>query len=205
MSFVEERLRDDIESGAEGGPGFKTTITTLSSGHEQRNIDWEYERGEWDLSYGIQTKNDYREVLSFFRARRGRAVGFRFKDWVDYRVFRAEQFAEGDGSTTKFQLYKWYGGFNTGYQRPIQKPVDGTFTIYVDDVEVPTATIDPLTGVVTFVSAPGVFDVISAEGEFDVPVRFALDRMNAAVEWEEAASLPNIPIIELRQPFGSLV
>ena len=205
MSFVEERLRDDIESGAEGGPGFKTTVTTLSSGHEQRNIDWEYDRGEWDLSYGIQTKNDYRVVLAFFRARRGRAIGFRFKDWADYRVFQTEQFAEGDGSTLKFQLYKWYGGFNTGYRRAIQKPVDGTFTIYVDDVEDTDATIDPATGVITFLSAPGNGDVISAAGEFDVPVRLALDRMSASIEWVDAASLPNIPIIELRQPFGSLV
>lgn len=207
MSFVELRLRDDIESGAEGGPGFKTTVTTLASGHEQRNIDWEFERGEWDLSYGIQTKNDYREVLSFFRARRGRAIGFRFKDWADYRLFRGEQFAAGDGVSTKFQLYKWYGGFNLSdsYRRPIQKPVDGTVSIFVNDVLDAGAVVDPITGVVTLSSPAGGASVISAEGEFDVPVRFGLDRMSAVLNWEDAAALPNIPILELRQPFGSLV
>lgn len=204
MSFVETRLRDDVEKGAEGGPGFKTTVITLSSGHEQRNIDWEYERGEWDLAYGIRTKSAYNETLEFFRARRGRAFGFRFKDWADYELDSTQQFAEGDGATLKFQLFKWYGGYLTGYSRPIQKPVDGTVRVFVDGVEDTGATVDSTTGVITFLSAPIASAVISASGEFDVPVRFALDRMAASVEWENAAAIPNIPIIELRQPFGSL-
>jgi uncharacterized protein (TIGR02217 family) len=205
MSFVEVRLREDVERGAEGGPGFRTTVIPLASGHEQRNIDWEFERGEWDLAYGITDKVTYSEVLAFFRARRGRAIGFRFKDFVDYQLDEASQFAVGNGTATKFQLYKWYGGFGTGYRRPIQKPVTGTVGIYVGGVLQPSGvSVNYTNGVVTFEAAPAGGAVISADGEFDVPVRFNIDTLRANVVWENAASFPNIPVIEIRQPFGSL-
>lgn len=204
MSFVETRIREDVERGAEGGPGFRTTVIPLASGQEQRNIDWEFERGEWDLAYGVTNKIAYTEVLAFFRARRGRAIGFRFKDFVDYELFSTDQFAAGDGTTTKFQLYKWYGGYSTGYRRPIQKPVSATVKVFVGGVEDVGATVDYTTGVVTLSSPPAAAAVISASGEFDVPVRFNIDTLRANVQWENAASFPSVPIVELRQPFGSL-
>jgi len=206
MSFVEVRLREDVERGAEGGPGFRTTIIPLASGHEQRNIDWEFERGQWDLAYGVTNKVTYSEVLAFFRARRGRAIGFRFKDFVDYELDETVQFAAGNGTATKFQLYKWYGGYSTGYRRPIQKPVTGTVEIYVGGVlQTSGVSVNYTNGVVTFTSAPADGAVISAAGEFDVPVRFDIDVLRANVIWENAASFPSIPVVEIRQPFGSLV
>ena len=205
MTFVETRLREDVERGAEGGPGFRTTVLPLASGHEQRNEDWEFERGQWDVAYGITNKVTYSEVLSFFRARKGRAIGFRFKDFIDYELSALDQFAKGDGAKTKFQLYKWYGGFETGYKRPIQKPVSGTILVYVADVLDDSATVDYTTGVITLSTAASTDAVISAGGQFDVPVRFDIDALRANVIWEGAASIPNIPLIEIRQPFGSLV
>ena len=38
MAFHEIRFPDDIAYGASGGPEFATTIVTMASGFEQRNI-----------------------------------------------------------------------------------------------------------------------------------------------------------------------
>lgn len=83
--FHEARLPEHIESGSKGGPEFNTTVIEMTSGREQRNKRWALPRASWDISYGIMDQDDYSTVLAFFYARRGRAFGFRFKDWSDYR------------------------------------------------------------------------------------------------------------------------
>ena len=51
-AFHEVQFPTSISMGAVGGPRFSTTITTLSGGTEQRNINWKQSRGEWDVSCG---------------------------------------------------------------------------------------------------------------------------------------------------------
>ena len=49
-------------------------------------------------------------MLDFFHARRGRAYGFRLKDFSDFTM--AEQsIGTGDGSTATFQLIRTLGSF----------------------------------------------------------------------------------------------
>ncbi len=92
MTFHDTRLPVDIERGALGGPGFKTTISPLGSGKEQRNIDWSRIRSEFDIGYGLMEQNSVLleatidSLLAFFYAREGRAHTFRFKDWSDFRI-----------------------------------------------------------------------------------------------------------------------
>ena len=92
MTFHDTRLPVDIERGALGGPGFKTTISPLGSGKEQRNIDWSRIRSEFDIGYGLMEQNSVLleatidSLHAFFYAREGRAHTFRFKDWADYRI-----------------------------------------------------------------------------------------------------------------------
>ncbi len=92
MTFHDTRLPVDIERGALGGPGFKTTVTPLGSGVEQRNIDWSRIRAEFDVGYGMMGQTSaiieatIPKVLAFFYCREGRAHTFRFKDWSDYRI-----------------------------------------------------------------------------------------------------------------------
>lgn len=83
--FHETRLPEHVEAGAKGGPEFNTTVIEMTSGREQRVKRWALPRYSWDLSYGIMDQEDYNAVMAFFMARRGRAFGFRFKDWSDYR------------------------------------------------------------------------------------------------------------------------
>jgi uncharacterized protein (TIGR02217 family) len=201
MGFHNARLPDDVERGAQGGPGFKTTVVTLKSGSEKRNQDWSQSRGSWDLSYGIQSKTDFMLVLRFFYARKGRAFGFRFKDWSDFEADR-QVFATADGVDLTFQLLNTYNdGNGYSYNRIITKPVQGTVSIWRNNVlltETTDYSINYNTGVVTFV-APGTNGhTIEWEGEFDVPVRFDRDNFDITLQHFDAGAIPSFQVLELR-------
>ena len=198
MAFDEIRLPEDVERGAVGGPLFKTTVHTLGSGFEVRNIDWSDARGEWDIGYGIQDRAANDAVISFFYARQGRGRGFRFKDWSDFEVITGN-IGTGDGLNTDFQLRKQYVSGAVTYNRTITKPVAGTVRIFLDGIETFDFVVDTTTGVVTMGVAPGGGVVVTATFEFDVPVRFDTDKLDVNVEWFKAESIPQIPVIELRQ------
>lgn len=201
--FHEVRLPEDVERGAQGGPGFKTTVLPLASGHEKRNQDWTNSKGSWDISYGIQDKADFTRVLRFFMARRGRAYGFRFKDWSDYEVVR-QQFGVADGVEVEFQLTKTYTDTVNPYVRPISKPVlageDYPVRVWRNNVLLAGAdyAIDTTTGLITFDTPGTLGHVLEWEGEFDVPVRFDRDTFDITLQHVDAGSIPTLQIVELR-------
>jgi uncharacterized protein (TIGR02217 family) len=198
-TIAEVRLPDDVERGASGGPRFHTRILTLYSGHERRNQEWSDARGEWDISYGIQNRNDLHRVLRFFYARRGRFQGFRFKDWSDYEAADA-LFGVGDGTTKIFQLYKPYNDdLNLNlYSRAITKPVSGAVAVKVAGVATAAFTLNYTTGLLTFTTAPSAAAALTWTGEFDVPVRFDVDQLDLTMERFDAGEIPAINIVELR-------
>jgi uncharacterized protein (TIGR02217 family) len=77
--FHEVRFPDNIAYGATGGPEFATTVVATGSGHEKRNVNWSEARGRWDVASGLKKQAQIDELIAFFRARRGRAHGFRFR------------------------------------------------------------------------------------------------------------------------------
>jgi hypothetical protein len=85
-SFHEVRFPDNIAYGATGGPEFATTVVATGAGHEKRNVNWAQARGRWDVASGLKKQAQIDELIAFFRARRGKAYGFRFKDWTDYKA-----------------------------------------------------------------------------------------------------------------------
>lgn len=203
MSFHEVRLPTDVERGAAGGPGFMTSIAFLNSGREQRNALWTLDRGRWDVAYGIQTRADALAVRNFFVARRGRAYGFRFRDWANYQTEGTPMPAgeEADGTITEFQLrYVYDDGNGFTYEKTIYKPVLDGFKVYVDDVlQASGWTLDTTTGIISFTSPPAYGSDVSWEGKFDLPVRFDTDQLEAVVTTREIVSFPSLPIIELKQ------
>jgi uncharacterized protein (TIGR02217 family) len=82
-SFHEVRFPDNIAYGATGGPEFATTVVATGAGHEKRNVNWAEARGRWDVASGLKKQAQIDELIAFFRARRGKAYGFRFKDLTD--------------------------------------------------------------------------------------------------------------------------
>ena len=198
MSFEEVQFPTDISYGATGGPMFLTDVVTTVSGHEQRNAKWSQSRAKYNVASGIKTEAQWQALISFFRARQGKAVGFRFKDWSDYKA-ESVQIGVGDDTTTDFQLVKIYTSGAVAVSRDITKPVAGTVDIYVDSVlQTSGVSVDTTTGIVTFTTAPAGAEVITADFEFDVPVRFDTDEMAVSMDSFDAGNWSSIPLIEVR-------
>lgn len=194
MAFDNVRLPEQVERDSKSIPKFQTSVVTLGRGAEQRNVDWAAQRCRFDISYGIQDEDDYHEVRDFFYARLGKARGFLFKDWSDYKA-QGQLLGIGDGVKTKFQLIKRYTSSVT-YVRTILAPVDGTVRAYVNGV-LTSASVNLLTGEITFLGAPASSTTITADFEFDVPVRFDVDELPIQIHIFSAASIGNIELIEL--------
>jgi len=196
--FHEIRFPDTIALDAVGGPNFDTTVIITANGTERRNVNWSQSRGRWDVGSNIKDRAGFEQLIAFFRARQGRAYGFRFKDWSDYEAL-ASVIGTGDGAQLTFQLVKKYTSGTIDSTRIISKPVAGTVKIYLDGVEATTGwTVNTATGVVTFGTAPAVGVVVTADFEFDVPVRFDTDVMNFNLSFIDFGNWPNVPVVEVR-------
>lgn len=197
-SFHEVRFPEDIAYGSSGGPQYATDVVITAGGYEQRNIGWQEARAVYNVAHGVKTQSQLDSLIAFFRARKGRAYGFRFKDWADYSA-SAQQIGVGNGSNKVFQLVKSYISGGVTEVRNINKPVDNSVDIYVNNVHVTSGfTIDYTSGVVTFTSAPANGHIVKANFEFDVPVRFDTDRLAASLDSYGVASWKEIAIVEIR-------
>lgn len=193
--FHNVRFPVDISYGSSGGPGFNTTVVDLASGHEQRNINWSLARAKYDAQYGVKSREQMEEVLDFFYARRGKAYGFRFKDWMDYTLER--QAIGVAGGTNILQVYKRYEPLTSYfYDRPLLKLVPGTVQIWANGVLQDPARVNTDTGIVNTSTLSG--QTIEIQCEFDVPVRFDTDDIAISHDDWELMSWPSIPLIELR-------
>ena len=198
MGFVETQFPTDISYGSSGGPQYATDIIISQSGHEQRNINWAEARARYNVAHGVKTKAQLDTLIAFFRARKGRAYGFRFKDWTDYKV--TDQFiATADGTSYNYPLIKTYESHDVTETRRITKPVEGSVRVYVNDVEMESGvSVNHATGIITFVVPPSAGAQIHADFEFDVPVRFDTDRLSATMEAYGVHSWQDITLIEVR-------
>lgn len=204
--FHEVRFPLDISRGARGGPTRRTDIVTLASGQEHRNARWVHSRRRYDAGYGIKTAASLAGVIAFFEERRGRLIGFRWRDPLDFRSCGPRQalspldqpLGTGDGARSAFQLIKTYGSGAAAYGRPIRKPVAGSVRVAVAGVELAAAdfTCDPATGIVMMAPPPSGAQV-TAGYEFDVPVRFDADELDIELGAFEAGEIPRIPLIEI--------
>jgi uncharacterized protein (TIGR02217 family) len=199
MAFHDVQFPPDIAVGAVGGPGYHTSVVTLASGREKRNIDWSDARCVWDVAHGLKTQDQLDRLLAFFRARQGKAHAFRFKDWSDF-VLGRQTIASGDGTTKAFQLLKTYADA-AGYQavRRVTRPVFGTVRVWVGGAERHDTVIDHATGIVSFATAPGSGMSVEAQCQFDVPARFDTDQMQVTIEDYGTYSWGQIPVVEVKE------
>ena len=188
-----------IAYGASGGPEFSTSIAVSLNGFEQRNINWSTARGRWDVSTGLKNSADIDEVVAFFRARFGKAYGFLFKDWMDYRV-KNQSIGDGDGEKKEFQLVKDYrSGSCYTYTRKILKPVAASLEVLVNSVPTNDFRCDSTTGVITFNNPPAKGASIVCNFEFNVPVRFDTDQIIIRATGPGRFVSDPITVTEIRQ------
>jgi uncharacterized protein (TIGR02217 family) len=199
-----------VALGAVGGPERKTEIVALGSGREARNARWAGSRRRFDAGTGMKTLDDLAEVVAFFEARRGRLIGFRWRDGLDDSSGRPgatptpldQPLGTGDGATATFQLVKRYGTGAAAYVRAIAKPVAGSVRVAVGGVEIAEGAgfdLDAATGRVSFRPAaiPAAGTAVSAGFRFHVPVRFDTDVLKVDLAGFAAGEVPSIPIVEI--------
>jgi uncharacterized protein (TIGR02217 family) len=202
--FMEERFPDCISFGSSGGPGFSTNVVDFDSGIVSVNAEWDRLRARYDVSFDTTPPDEIKLVEDFFYTAKGKAIGFRFKDWNDYQIV-GQNIGLGDGTTSVFQLFKRYQSGNTIYDRPIKKPLKVSsngqdMQVTVDDViqlmdgEV---YVNESLGLISFDVPPPLGAIVRVEyGEFDVPVRFDTDELEISFDEFRQLSL-TVPLIEI--------
>lgn len=186
-------------------PTFSTAIVTTAGGHEQRNADWADARLRYDVGPGVRSEGDMQALIAFFRARRGAAKGFRFRDPFDDSSNgmsgvpgHADQvIGTGDGVRTRFPLVKSYGDGGEPQLRRITRPVSGTVSVAVGGAAVTGWSLEG-GGVIAFDLPPANGVAVTAGFRFDVPVRFAEDRIEINRATFLAGEAVSVPLIEVR-------
>lgn len=192
--FHDIRFPDAIARGATGGPEYSTDIVSVASGYEQRNVNWSAARARYDVGTGIRTREQMAEVIAFFRARKGRAYGFRFRDWTDFEA--AGQAMLATASPTVWQLVRRYPSGPVQDVRAVTKPEAGTVIVRVGGAVVAGLTVDHVTGRVTFPSTPSAQPY--ADFRFDVPCRFDTDHLPVVATAFHLQQVSSIAIVEIR-------
>ena len=186
-------------------PAFSTAIVTTAAGVEQRNADWADARLRFDAGPGVRSEADIATLIAFFRARRGAARAFRFRDPFDSSSGDAvptpmdQSLGLCDGVATSFPLVKRYGYGDEAQVRRITRPVVASVRIAVGGAEASGWSL-LADGIVAFETAPAAGAEITAGYLFDVPVRFAEDMLEVSRSTFQAGDAPNVPLIEVREP-----
>jgi len=207
MDFHDVIFPLSVAFGASGGPQRQTEIISLADGSEQRNSAFADSRRRYNAGAGIKTLDHMHELIAFFEARRGQLYGFRFKDPMDHKSCKPSQppqptdqsVGQGDGETRQFQLTKRYGDPADAWRRPISKPVSNSVALAINGnpVAANQYSVDPLTGLILFQTAPALNAQVTAGFEFHVPVRFDTDQLDLTLEAFGAGDVANIPLIEV--------
>ncbi len=187
-------------------PEFSTAVVTTASGHEQRNADWASGRMKFDVGPGVRSEADVTALITFFRARRGRAKGFRFRDPTDFSSNGMTgtpgaldvSLGVGDGVRTGFDLVKRYGAGVDAEVRPVTRPVAASVLVSVGGVAVASGwTLAG--GRIMFAVAPVTGADVRAGFLFDVPVRFAADALDVSVATWRAGDVVSVALVEVRE------
>jgi len=146
MAFAEVQLDVNISFGARGGPEFETDIVTTDSKAEFRNANIDIPLSRWMVGHNIKTRTEFNLLVSFFRIRKGRLTGFRFKDWMDFRA--TDEVLVLDGSRT-VQLIKSYVSVTTDTRNIVKPTASPAATFRRNASPFSALSLDTTTGVVT--------------------------------------------------------
>lgn len=171
--FVDILFPVNIAEGASGGLQFSTIVVVKGNGLEQRVPLYDLGRYRWNAGPGIKSPTDMEAVTAFFAARRGKAYGFRWKDWDDYTATDENVTIDG---TPYSQLTKIYTSGGVDYERLIFAPVSASVSIERNASPYAAWSLDYTTGIVSWtaiitknvsavtVGATTVFTVGAAHG-----------------------------------------
>ncbi len=186
-------------------PEFSTRIIALRSGQERRATQWNDARLSFDVGPALGSMSEIHALIAFFRARRGAAQSFRFRDPTDFSSHMMmgaptamdQILGIGDGETSRFALLKTYGDAAHGQQRRIVRPVTGSVLLSVNE-QASAGWQLQAGGFIQFNAPPANGAQIRAGFLFDVEVRFAEDALELAGATHGAMEMPSVPLIEVK-------
>ncbi len=153
MTFLESpRFPDNIAFGATVGPTYMTVVTPIYSGRESRTIAWTQARCHFDVGRRMMNAADTAAIDAFFRSVKGRAYGFRIKDWTDYVATTVNGTLVATTAPGVIQLAKTYLTGALSETRNITKPV-GLVTFVPDATQGITSNTPGATTVLNFGAA----------------------------------------------------
>jgi uncharacterized protein (TIGR02217 family) len=188
QTFSNQLFPLDISYGASGGPEYATDVVVMKSGKEQRNCNYQRPRYRYNVAHGVKTKEQLEQLISFFRNHKGQAIGFCFKDWMDYQAIKQPLKLIANN---QYQLVKLY----EVDERIISKPVKVELYVNNKKIKNDTYKIDYQSGIISFNKE--ITEVIYADFEFYVPVRFASDKLSANMDNYGSYSWLDISLIEV--------
>lgn len=206
MTFLETpRFPTDIANGSQGGPMRKVDVVKLVSGFTHRDSIWADSLKVFDVGYGIKNLNDVDSVVNFWEAVGGNLYGFRFKDHADFKscppmntpTNTDQVLGTGDGVQTAFQLVKKYEKGALSYTKDIKKPVSGTVICSLNGSSTSSFTVDTITGIVTFGSAPANGVIVRAGFEYDLPCCFGVSELIIDRNFKNG-NISSLPIEEIK-------
>lgn len=175
--------------GFTASPRYRVPVIERSGGYERRTRKWARPLNTFTaVPIGDRPEDDIQQVLYFFHAHGGRSVGFRFKDYADYKSCAVQEAAtaldqplvEVPDSPGVYQLIKQYQFGALTQQREIFKPKGDTIRIANElGVEQPSDrwTINEATGIL---EPEGSFSGVPTSwgGEFYVYARFRDEQLD---------------------------
>lgn len=177
-------------------PIWSTGIATASSGRERRRRLWSYPKWQIKIAYEVlqqfPTLDEVNRFVGFFNSQSARYGAFDFFDAADNLV--TDQFiADGDGTTTVFQLLRVGGFGEMTWVEPV-KAVLGTPKISVGGADTTAFTLGDL-GRITFASPPTSGAAIEWSGQFMFRCRFDQDSVDVVQMMESLFSQDGITIV----------
>lgn len=157
MTILNTHRWDGLERQwlASGGPGYSTRIVTTQGGIEQRTQNWFLPRGSWQVGNRTVSQAQYQQILDFFYATRGPLIGFRFRDWTDYKDDGRGVLGSGVGNPASnvYKMNKKREILNQTNLQRITRPIGPTFAsdpqlgqtikLFVDGIQQTFGTITP--------------------------------------------------------------
>lgn len=177
MEFIEKRLLDKVSFGSQSGLEFKTDIQQMRNGFESRLSEWSEPLRPLNVIFRMLNPEERAQLEDAFLVCRGRAVGFRFRDPLNFEV-GLTALGVGTGVEQTLQL-KRTSRFLQSASFPITKPVAGSVRVTANGSPI-AISVDYRTGKVTFTAPAG--SVILWSGEYDTPVRFDSDKLQWTYE-----------------------
>ena len=164
-------------------PTFQTRIQRAVSGRELRALDYPYPLWQFTLVFDFLRDNpaagldELRTLMGFFMLCQGAFGTFLFQDPSDDRV-SGQQIGTGDTLRTVFQLQRTMGETlpGGGFLEPILAPNVVSAVYFNGIIQDPAGySVDSMTGLVTFNSAPGSGLIITADYSYYFRCRFVDD------------------------------